>query len=761
MKQQTVFMVLITTVLLAITACRGDGASSGAAKATVNGLAVKGILKNVDIALYAIENNIPAAEPLAQTVTDAEGKYRFAGLAYSGAALIKATGNDSAAMVCDVPDGCDDGNGGTAAFGEDVPFGTGQVLEAVTVVSGGSVSVNVSPLTHLAAAKAKAAGLNEAGIALANSHVANLFGLTGNLTEMPVLDITNAETLAGADSNVQKGALLAAALYSASLQENKTLDELATMFVDADGQFINSLDVDTPDGIVDLAEILAKAQSILSLPAYNGVSVQAATSLATQLAAAENAGDTYTDAAPSDTAVLANLNKAKAFVEQLRTLGTSFITENSADAFADELEAANLLLSGEAENLLRAVDYAVEAIIETESLRREGDDELISPHMVHFEGVDVEVSFTGDHYSITSMTSAYIEGMLSIDISAVYIMDVSCEGNACANPDEESGTVYTEKNTLKASMDISGEVSLPLLKLEIVDGSKASVEQAFFNSESLQEADQLENDIESVQSEYTMSAGFTGDLDLNVKLTQRVAADGVANLILVGNLAASLKNFSLDAITLTDSEDSSESSFHVLDVTSSSTSQIELATLHFDGYLELEDNRVDVLFDFEAAFNGVVIEDEWSEGYHRDESGDEAWSETEETTVVESDSQFIRGHFSLVVAAALAGIDENSTIELTGFRSALNLANVAAKISYKPGKQFAISAPIRRAAVDAEVTTPVVTVANQDGVIAELTENTKGEMTGIIKVGGVQYASISEPNLIVVRYADGSIESVQ
>lgn len=753
MKAQSLLVSSLVALSVVLSGCGGGGGSSRSGgtppSSDIEGAAVKGILKQADVALYQIVDGMVADDALQTTTTDDAGRYSL-DINYTGPALITITGNADATMVCDVPAGCDDGEGGTAAFGADVPFGATMTLEAMAVLDGGAVSINVTPLTHLAAAKARAAVLNDVAIQLANSHVANLFGVTGELTALPVVDITDAAALEAANANAQKGALLAAALYGAALEEGQTLDELATAFINTSGgQFYGQQSVNTG---VDLAEIYAVAQAALTESGANLAGVS--TTLSTALAAAQQLGDELTQAAPSDTAALANLAKAKAFVGQVRTLGTSFITEASAEAFANELEAAATLLSSDAELLAQALGYAVNAIAEVHALRADNAS-LSSPQTIAFDMAEVEVTFVNDTYTVTDV-SGVAEG-LEADISATFVLNYACTGNACADPEDVSGVVYSETETTDADLQISGAVSLPALKLEIVEGVASG---STISSLTDQETQTGDYEYEGISEE-----DFAGDatFDLTVRLVQldeqtgEVLANGV---MLQGQLGLAVSG--LHATSYEEYQNVCNETSCTWQAVQDETFTFGIAALTFSGTVETENNALTLNFAFEANANGYVLEETrhesqtWCSEFHLCGGSDSGWELVSE----ETSSRFIEGHFSLVITAALAGIAEQSRIELTGARSALNAGNVAVTISY-PGKLIEISAPLSINLSGDVVTTSGVTITNQDGVVAVLQVDASGDLFGTIKVGGVVYATITEPNLIKVTYVDGTFESIQ
>ena len=277
-----------------------------------------------------------------------------------------------------------------------------------------------------------------------------------------------------------------------------------------------------------------------------------------------------------------------------------------------------------------------------------------------------------------------------------------------------------------------------------------------------QETDTGDYEFEGISEE-----DFTGDaeFDLTVRLAQLDEPSGeelVNGVVLQGQLGLEVSGLHTTSYEEYD---------NVCDETSCTWQAVEdetftfgIAALTFSGMVETANNALNLNFAFEADANGYVLEETsnvsetWCSEFHMCGGSDSSWEQTSEETA----SKFIEGNFSLMITVALAGIAEESRIELTGTRSALNAGNVAVKISY-PGKMLDISAPliINPSAEEAEdeVTTSGVTITNQDGVVALLQEDASGDLFGNIKVGGVVYATITEPNLIKVTYVDGTFES--
>lgn len=753
MKTRTWLIAAGVILAAVLSGCGGGGSSSrsGAAVTDVQGAAVKGILKFADVTAYALVDGAVEASPLASTSTDASGRYRLKAT-HRGPVLIRISGNSDARMVCDLPAGCDDGAGGTADFGEEVPFGSDMALEAVTVLEGRGTSVNVTPLTHLAAAKARAAGLSEAAVLLANSHLANLFDLSDDLVALPVIDITDSGALERATATAQRAALLAAALYGAAVEEGQTLDELAMAFLNDAGQFRGESALPG----VDLASIYRIAQDARSA---SGADLPAiATGFDTALAAAEQLGDSFTTAAPSDSATLAALDKAKALVAQVRTIGTSFISEQGVQQFIDELDAAATLVSDDVERLAEALGYAMEAIMLVYGELQAGageEGQIESPVVIPMGAVEVELTIDGDVVTVTRISG--LGDDLTIALTTTLKSEFGCD---CDALDVEDGYASSDQGSLE--LGLQGSLGVPALTLNIAEGS-ASFAARVDVAGNWHEED-LPNGDYSFEDFYEQSIQGAVDFVLHARLAQTDETTGVElpfGAALEGRLELSLTGFQAESRNhyeeLCGDERCEETELDEELLT------FGLARVAFLGAVDSGSNEVALNFAFEADGKGLT-QREWRKYQERwcysgpcdYEYHDSGW---QDEPLEETASRFVEGSFSLVLQINLDGIAEASRIELAGSRQALTTGDVALKISY-PGKQLLINAPLE-AAEQGGISPPLVTVTNQDGVIATLWVDERGETRGDIRVAGVVYATITEPNVIKITYADGTFESLQ
>ncbi|WP_197481523.1 hypothetical protein, partial [Oleiphilus sp. HI0086] len=268
-------------------------------------------------------------------------------------------------------------------FGASLDLAAGDLsLSAVLPESTETVSVNVTPLTTVAATLAQSViesgtvsefNIQEA-VNNANSQVADRFGLTQDITKIPVVDLTDPEAVAAQladDADVVQYAAINAAIVSAvqgddttnSTSINEAIESFAESFADS-GLSDNAVS----DDVTDLGDILEDAQEVIQeveddIVALGEEFADAVTdiqSLEDDVAADETladeavASDDGDQGTASETANATNLAQVKAFVEELRELGTAIDSSlvgdgegqdtvaNILDGFDLQMEAADL-----------------------------------------------------------------------------------------------------------------------------------------------------------------------------------------------------------------------------------------------------------------------------------------------------------------------------------------------------------------------------------------------------------------------------------
>ncbi|HHJ19116.1 MAG TPA: hypothetical protein ENJ84_04705 [Gammaproteobacteria bacterium] len=247
--QKSAVAIAIATSL-ALTACGGNGNSDDpddpddpadptATNRTVSGIAAKGIIQKGLVT--AVELNVDGtdAKTVGTTTTDNEGKYQLKlNSNYLGGPIkVTVSSQPGTTMICDVHSAACD-------YGKPFTPSTGFSLDAVLppVAKSATINAQVTPLTHMAASRAIASGkVTKDSVNDANSEVSQLVGV--NILAVPPADITKGK--AGASDNELTYAAFVAGAGKLALEDagglNGGLEKLAATF--EDGKF------DSSDGI--------------------------------------------------------------------------------------------------------------------------------------------------------------------------------------------------------------------------------------------------------------------------------------------------------------------------------------------------------------------------------------------------------------------------------------------------------------------------------------------------------------------------------
>ena len=344
---------LSITFLLLLTACFDEGESKSAPSlryhpsvtenfdpVEVEGVASKGILSQARVTIYAADDGSGDSLALGVGSTNSQGKYRIAiPFTYQGPIVVQIERDDPASgnstqMVCDNTEGCgaldslsgeyDLNSNGLIDFGERFPLSDGFRMRAVHFTPGirEAITVHVTPLTHLVDALTQSFGqaYSSQSILKADSHVADLFGLTQRLSSIRPLDLTNQEALKDLDLEQARYSLFAAAFAGLASHREElagVLKNLSALFVANGGQF-PLVDVSLFgtgfDELVSIAASLAEA-----LEPRHATFVELSLLLKSDLVDLRNRAvhSNLTDAVSSDSFNLDALDKAKTMVSEI------------------------------------------------------------------------------------------------------------------------------------------------------------------------------------------------------------------------------------------------------------------------------------------------------------------------------------------------------------------------------------------------------------------------------------------------------------
>ena len=171
MRLRCLFGIVLSLAMMMMFGCGGGGGGAVTPTSTVSGTASKGPISGGTVQIFAIQNGVQAATPLATNpatvITAADGSY-VATIDYTGPALAMVTG----------------GSYVDEATGVTVTLAT--PLRAALPNATGTVSASVTPFTEIAVQKAiSLGGLTAANINEANGSVSTLTGIPSILTTSP------------------------------------------------------------------------------------------------------------------------------------------------------------------------------------------------------------------------------------------------------------------------------------------------------------------------------------------------------------------------------------------------------------------------------------------------------------------------------------------------------------------------------------------------------------------------------------------------
>lgn len=421
--------LMIGCVALITAGCSSGGDSDdgggGDQSSEVSGSAVKGIMSGATVEVFAIQNGAVSSSVLQTGTTQEDGTYTLQLDNYSGPVKVVLTATTDTVVTCDALSGCgsyssendsrDTNQNGDVDFGEKYTLGTdddGLQLSAMlpSVTAGSNATVNLTPITSLAAAQAESGGsIDSDAISAANERVRRVLQLTGDIVSTTPPDITNlSETDQDNTSGIEIASLSAAIASLASESQSSLKDTLNTLtsdFVSNQGELKNNSVTDT----LTLANLSGRAAQVIDRAEQTtGVeldNVQSKMTAIESIAQAE-APDSLTDTSDEDSSD--NIATARALVQDVRTWYNLIEREGEgkADSFGDNLSAAQDALETTVDatmlgddtlpDLFLALEAAFEVGRDRWNVSKEGVVEILA-----VDTSDLETSLDGDTVTVT------------------------------------------------------------------------------------------------------------------------------------------------------------------------------------------------------------------------------------------------------------------------------------------------------------------------------------------------------------------------
>jgi hypothetical protein len=376
---QKLFGLAMTTTLITLTGCGGGGGGSNTptqtAQTSVQGTAVKGIMQSATVTAVELDSHGNSLGVVGTATTDTNGAYRIVlNSNYKGGIVkISVTAGANTKMKCDSVNGC----GGTTKFGDNVTVTPGFSMDALVSPDGAKdLTVSVTPLTHMAAAKALNSGtVDKTSVDEANSAVSQIAGVDILHTQVP--DISNPASLASATPEAKKLALVDAGFAkllvagSGSLGDNlkANLNNLAASFKDGTlGNAGDSLNMKTVS--VDIKDAINQINTNTSIANMLTNAIQ---DVSTNLATIESKIDkngAYTPK-PSPVSTASDIDKAKALFTNARTLVKSISNnyKNPADALNLDASAVSKTLGKDTAVMGAMLNAVVDQVVNDPTIK--------------------------------------------------------------------------------------------------------------------------------------------------------------------------------------------------------------------------------------------------------------------------------------------------------------------------------------------------------------------------------------------------------
>jgi hypothetical protein len=760
---------LLFFLVLTVIGCGGGGSSSDSPADTsqIDGKAVKGALINANVQIFAVEDGNLAAEPLAEGTTDQTGAFSLSlPEPFSGPAkiVVRADGSSST-MRCDSFGGCDaDGDGGPEVdYGDEFFLSDSYQLVLYTVIAPGAGAVKRYPtaLSDLAArlAEENPFGLNPASIEGANSQVANLFGLTGDLTATPVADASDPDALGGLESaDSVKLSLLSAGVLNAAndvyarLSAEEALRAFADQFVSDEGQLYQNYG--GFDDRVSLADILVGAIGAGNLVPGSVELGSTGEQIDNELMLASDPSreGEFTKAEPSPGAGSEALAQAKQLVQDVRDLINATNLgplETAARGFGDEIDAAATLVNEDANAVYSSLSQAAGAIFEAASAVALGDYASGNPDYLASNGVSVGVvpssspEDTGGLFTV----DADIEGVL-VQIEATVEGRYELTGGPTA-PILDRNDTYRFENFVIA---IEGRAESVGLIAQIEENSRA----AAAITASLREASSPVR----IEEEYEIDV--TGlSLQLSTQVIQKSTLTVENPITFDGDLQVSVGELAYartyDDCIFCDLGDSTTGAF----IFEREEVLVDEAMLSIGGSISnTQGERIQVAITASVAFNGIGL----SRETFQDFNNFCFFCVTEDFDLVGvsgSEEGYIGGSLAIDVQAELEGISDETHVAFSASKTGRESGTASLSVRWN-GRSLTLSAvgeDLR--SLNALSSGPLV-ITNQDGL--ELTIDTNQDLfeVGTLVKGDELLGQVEriDDDFALVRFVDGTFESI-
>lgn len=777
----------------------------------IGGTASKGLILDGAVTAYLINTDGTKGAEVGTATTDSDdGTYELTlDSSYDGEALIiEITAVDGSKMKCDLSV-ClaDDDDEVAITFGEIYTLPSDFELSAVSSGSDSdTISINITPLTNIAAAltldKVAGGATPAAAAEASNYQIADLLGLDGDVTEQPIVDLTDPTAINGASAAELNANLKAAAVVEAAINGategtslEAALDDFVTQYV-ASGGVAETEGVDVETSSVSLEEIAAASQELASamVTELDGVNADddniaaVETALeAEELEASTGSTDATQGEVPDDLGS-EGLLAAKAFVEQVSTFSLATQLDGvDANAFEDQISLASDLASSDLDVNAEALALATAAIAEAVDAVLNSDVPLTTYQST--DGVTVAISVSGttvtytvdQNLNVADATGVATTATINLVAALVFsdtITDTETESEIAGETEGNYNNTYTWSVDGTASVDLalSGSSSTAKASITIDDGSHF-IATLTPDEEETEEYIGTSTGNTNTNSKDLAASGtisVTGvDVELSVTMAQ-VASDEITDPIeFTGalNIAATLLSIEYDETE--QAEESNSSTGYSKDQTESETETISIdgLTASLSGTFSNSSDSLEAT----VAIAGSGIEEtcvwnsEWSHTNPVDGDGTYSHNQSDECDLNETAETYASASINVRLALDVDGIDGDVELVAAVERTGLESGVASIDLTYGGNQlDFAFNTGdiVEEGEGDVTITTTITaTLTNHNGVMLTVTNIetdyvTGSELTdtsvttGVISHEGEEFATVSDEGL--VRFSDGT-----
>ncbi|MBV1873558.1 MAG: hypothetical protein KUG80_02185 [Gammaproteobacteria bacterium] len=449
-------------------------------KSTLSGTAAKGIIQNGLIKAIELKSDGSDLAEVGSTTTDNKGHYelKLDDNYQGGVVRMLVSAGPTTKMKCDAFAGCGDG----IDFGDSLDLEEGFELSSIVAPTKETVNVQITPLTHMAAARAlSTATVDASPVANAISEVNQIVGADIMANEAP--DITDAASIAAATSEAKQLALFNAGLAQllivgdGDIQTNMetNLEDLASAF--EDGQFDATDDVT----ITAITTAVSTASTAVATADAAIASELSQTVENIDLAVASINGQitdgTY-NPEPSESTVLSEIAQAKAMLTDTRTfveqIATNFDDPLTAldiesklaeDVLSEDTAAMSQLLTNVISQVFTHLDDPLTEFVLKSVLASESTTEFTVPIFNDDEVPqklgDIITTFVPGDSGISIILNGTLTGSGS-EGRSVELKDLSINTNLTADQlqfDESTGILATISDVAGVNLSITGLAS--------------------------------------------------------------------------------------------------------------------------------------------------------------------------------------------------------------------------------------------------------------------------------------------------------------